>query len=98
MRLVPVRGRIADHRWAGRPARVLARVTAVMAGLVLVAGCRVPFMSSNSAAPAAVSGSVLTVGAAPGVAGTVGGQPARAAPGPADGTALDVDPGGDIQS
>lgn len=67
MRLVPAGSRIAGHRWAGRTARVMARVTAVVAGLALVAGCRVPFMSSNAPAPAP-SGPTITVGAAPGVA------------------------------
>jgi NitT/TauT family transport system substrate-binding protein len=67
MRLVPVRGRIAGRRWAGRPARTLARASAVVAALVLVAGCHVPFLSSNAAAPTA-NGSTLTVAAPPGVA------------------------------
>ena len=67
MRLVPVRCPIAGHRWAGRPARVLARVAAATAALVLVAGCRVPFLSSNAAAPNA-GGAVITVAATPGVA------------------------------
>jgi NitT/TauT family transport system substrate-binding protein len=67
MRLVPVGGRIPSHRWAGRPARVLARVAAVTAGLVLVTGCHVPFLSSNAAAPMA-SGTTIRVAATPGVA------------------------------
>jgi NitT/TauT family transport system substrate-binding protein len=67
MRLVPIGGRIASHRWAGRPARVLASVAAVTAGLVLVTGCRVPFMSSNGGAPTA-GGSLIRVAATPGVA------------------------------
>jgi NitT/TauT family transport system substrate-binding protein len=67
MRLVPVGGRIPSHRWAGRPARVFARVAAVTAGLVLVTGCHVPFLSSNAAAPVA-NGTIIRVGATPGVA------------------------------
>ena len=45
MRLVPIGSRTADYRRAGRPARVLASVTALVAGLLVVAGCRIPGMS-----------------------------------------------------
>ncbi len=64
MRLVPNGGRPADHGRASRPVRALASVTAVLAGLIVVAGCRVPGMSS-SAAPATTA--TITVGAAPGI-------------------------------
>ena len=65
MRLVPVGSWTAGHRRAGRPVRVLAGVTAVLASLVVVAGCRVPGMSSPAAMPTA-SGTI-TIGAAPSV-------------------------------
>ncbi len=68
MRLVPVGGRISSHRWAGRPARVLVRVAAVTAGLVLVAGCHVPFLSSGGGGTPTANGGLIRVAATPGVA------------------------------
>lgn len=68
MRLVPVGGRISSHRWAGRPTRVLARVAAVSAGLVLVAGCHVPFLSSGGGGTPTANGGLIRVAATPGVA------------------------------
>lgn len=64
MRLVPNGGRPADHGRASRPVRALASAAAVLAGLILVAGCQFPGMSS-SAAPATTG--TITVGAAPGI-------------------------------
>jgi NitT/TauT family transport system substrate-binding protein len=66
MRHVPIGGRTAGRRKAGRPARVLASLTAALAGLTMVAGCRVPFLSSSP--PAATAKGVITVAATPGVA------------------------------
>jgi NitT/TauT family transport system substrate-binding protein len=40
VRLVPIGGRTADHRRAGRPVRILASTTALVAGLLAVAGCQ----------------------------------------------------------
>jgi NitT/TauT family transport system substrate-binding protein len=65
MRLVPVGSWTAGHRRIDRPVRVLAGVTAVLASLVLVAGCRVPGMSSSAAMPTA-SGTII-VGASPSI-------------------------------
>ena len=66
MRLVPIGGRTADHRRAGRPARVLAGMTALMAGLLTVAGCQA---GSSSTATPTFSGSdnVVRVAQTPGV-------------------------------
>jgi NitT/TauT family transport system substrate-binding protein len=65
MRLVRVGGRITGHRRARRPVRVLAFVTAAVAGLAFVVGCRVPGMSSSAAGPAGTA--TVTVAATPGV-------------------------------
>lgn len=51
MRLVLIGGQAADHRSAGRPVRVLASVTALVAGLIVVAGCSVLGGSSAPAPP-----------------------------------------------
>jgi NitT/TauT family transport system substrate-binding protein len=51
VRLVPIGGQAADHRTASRPVRVLASVTALVAGLIVVAGCSVLGGSSAPAAP-----------------------------------------------
>lgn len=59
-------GRIAGRRTAGRPVRVLASAAAVVAGLVMVAGCRIPGFSSSASAPPAKG--IITVAATPGVA------------------------------
>lgn len=66
MRRVRVGGQITGLRRAGLPVRVLAYMTAAVAGLAFVAGCRVPGMSATAAAPTA-SGTV-TVAAVPGMA------------------------------
>src|SRR5580700_10538723 len=65
MRLVPARTRALDDRRFPRRLRVLAGVAAVVAGLTVVAGCRVPGMSSAAAAPP-VTGTI-NVGVTPGV-------------------------------
>jgi NitT/TauT family transport system substrate-binding protein len=51
VRLVPIGVQAADHRTAGRPVRALASVTALVAGLILVAGCGLLGGSSAPAAP-----------------------------------------------
>ena len=51
MRLVPSGGQAADHRRAARPVRSLASVTALVTGLIVVAGCSVMGGSSAPAAP-----------------------------------------------
>jgi NitT/TauT family transport system substrate-binding protein len=51
VRLVPIGGQAADHRRAGRPARVLASVTALVAGLIVVTGCGILGGSSSPAPP-----------------------------------------------
>jgi NitT/TauT family transport system substrate-binding protein len=51
VRLVPIGGRTADHRRAGRPLRVLTSTTALLAGLVVLAGCQIPGFSSAPPAP-----------------------------------------------
>ena len=66
MRLVPIGGRTADHRRAGRPVRVLAGMTALMAGLLTVAGCQAS--SSSTAEPTFTdSNNVVKVAETPGV-------------------------------
>jgi NitT/TauT family transport system substrate-binding protein len=65
MRLVPASTRALDDRRFPRRLRVLAGVAAVVAGLTVVAGCRVPGMSSAAAAPP-VTGTI-NVGVTPGV-------------------------------
>ena len=66
MRLVPIGGRTADHRSAGRPVRVLAGMTVLMAGLLTVAGCQAG--SSSSATPTFSGGdNVVRVAQTPGV-------------------------------
>ncbi len=56
MRLVPIGGRTADHRRAGRPVRVPASMTALLAGLLTVAECQasgaVPVLDSCTSATA----------------------------------------------
>jgi NitT/TauT family transport system substrate-binding protein len=66
VRLVPIGSRTADYRRAGRPARVLASVIALVAGLVVVAGCRVPGMAPPTAAVPTVKADI-TVAETPGV-------------------------------
>ena len=66
MRLVPIGSRTADYRRAGRPARVLVSVTALVAGLAVVAGCRVPGTSPPAAAVPTTKASI-TVAETPGV-------------------------------
>ena len=66
MRLVPIGGRTADHRRAGRPVRVLASMTALAAGLLAVAGCQA--CSSSTAAPTfSGADNVVRVAQTPGV-------------------------------
>jgi NitT/TauT family transport system substrate-binding protein len=66
VRLVPIGGRTADHRRAGRPVRVLAGMTALIAGLLTVAGCQAG--SSSSATPTCSgSDNVVRVAQTPGV-------------------------------
>ena len=68
MRLVPIGGRTADHRRAGRPVRALAGMTALMAGLLTVAGCQAGSSSSSSATPTfSGSDNVVRVAQTPGV-------------------------------
>ncbi|HEY6279116.1 MAG TPA: ABC transporter substrate-binding protein [Streptosporangiaceae bacterium] len=65
MRLVPASARaLGDRRLSGRR-RALAGVAAAVAGLTVVAGCKVPGMSNGAAAPT-VTGTI-NVGAAPGI-------------------------------
>jgi NitT/TauT family transport system substrate-binding protein len=59
-------GRIAGRRTVSRPVRVLASAAAVVTGLVMMAGCRIPGFSSSASAPPAKG--VITVAATPGVA------------------------------
>ena len=66
MRLVPIGSRTADYRRASRPARVLASVTALVAGLFVVAGCRVPGTSPPATAVPTAKASI-TVAETPGV-------------------------------
>jgi NitT/TauT family transport system substrate-binding protein len=66
MGLVPARDRARCGSATGRPGRRAASVAAATAGLLLVAGCRVPFTSSSVATPTG-SGTV-TVAATPNVA------------------------------
>ena len=66
MRLVPIGGRTADHRRAGRPVRVFAGTTALVAGLLTVAGCT--GSSSSTATPTFDdSNNVVRVAETPGV-------------------------------
>jgi NitT/TauT family transport system substrate-binding protein len=66
MRLVPIGGRTADHQRAGRPVRVLASMTALLAGLLTVAGCQAG--SSSTATPTFSGGNnVVKVAQTPGV-------------------------------
>jgi len=66
VRLVPIGGRTADPRRAGRPVRVLASVAALMAGLLTVAGCQAS--SSSTAEPTFTdSNNVVKVAETPGV-------------------------------
>ena len=66
MRLVPIGGRTADHRRTGRPVRVLAGTTALVAGLLAVAGCQAG--SSSTATPTFSGGNnVVRVAQTPGV-------------------------------
>jgi NitT/TauT family transport system substrate-binding protein len=51
VRLVPIGGPAADDRRAGRPARVLASATALVAGLFVVTGCGILGGSSAPAPP-----------------------------------------------
>ena len=66
MRLVPIGGQGADHRRAGRPVRILSGMTALMAGLLTVAGCQAS--SSSTATPTFTdSDNVVRVAQIPGV-------------------------------
>jgi len=65
VRLVLIGGRTADHRRTGRPARVFAGITALLAGLVAVAGCTGGGGSSSAAGPAVTAN--ITVAETPGV-------------------------------
>ena len=66
MRLVPIGGRTADDRRAGRPVRVLASITALVAGLLTVAGCT--GSSSSTATPTFTdTNNVIRVAETPGV-------------------------------
>ena len=66
MRLVPIGGRTADHRRAGRPVRVPASMTALLAGLLTVAGCT--GSSSSTATPTFTdANNVVRVAETPGV-------------------------------
>jgi NitT/TauT family transport system substrate-binding protein len=67
MRLVPAPDQARWGGRAGRPGRRAAGVAAAAAGLVLVAGCHVPLLSSSAAAGPTASGTI-TVAAPPGVA------------------------------
>jgi NitT/TauT family transport system substrate-binding protein len=49
--LVTSGGRTADHRRTGRPLRILTGTTALLAGVVVIAGCQIPGFSSAPAAP-----------------------------------------------
>ena len=66
MRLVPIGGRTVDHRRTGRPVRALASMTALVAGLLTVAGCT--GSSSSTATPTFNDASnVIKVAETPGV-------------------------------
>ena len=66
MRLVPIGGRTVDHRRTGRPVRALASMTALVAGLLTVAGCT--GSSSSTATPTFNDASnVIRVAETPGV-------------------------------
>jgi ABC-type nitrate/sulfonate/bicarbonate transport system substrate-binding protein len=66
VRLVPIGGRTVDHRRAGHPARVLAGMTALLAGLLTVAGCQAG--SSSTATPTFTDAdNVVRVAQTPGV-------------------------------
>ena len=66
MRLVPIGGRTVDHRRAGHPVRVLAGMTALVAGLLTVAGCT--GSSSSTATPTFTdANNVIRVAETPGV-------------------------------
>ena len=66
MRLVPIGGRTVDHRRTGRPVRALASMTALVAGLLTVAGCTAS--SSSTATPTFNDASnVIRVAETPGV-------------------------------
>lgn len=67
MRLVPIGGRTADHRRAGRPVRVLAGMTALVAGLLTVAGCTGSSSSSTATPTFDDSNNVVRVAETPGV-------------------------------
>ncbi len=66
MRLVPIGGRTVDPRRAGHPVRVLAGMTALVAGLLTVAGCQAG--SSSTATPTFTDAdNVVRVAQTPGV-------------------------------
>jgi NitT/TauT family transport system substrate-binding protein len=66
VRLVPIGGRTADHRRAGRPVRGLASMTALAAGLLTVAGCT--GSSTSTATPTfSDTNNVVRVAETPGV-------------------------------
>jgi len=66
VRLVPTGGRTTDHQRAGRPVRALASMTALVAGLLTIAGCQA---GTSSTAPPTFSGgnNVIKVAETPGV-------------------------------
>src|SRR5438552_34692 len=66
VRLVPTGGRTKDHLRAGRPARALASMTALVAGLLTVAGCQTG--TSSTATPTFSGGNnIVRVAETPGV-------------------------------
>jgi NitT/TauT family transport system substrate-binding protein len=66
VRLVPIGGRTVDNRRAGHPVRVLAGMTALVAGLLTVAGCQGG--SSSTATPTFTgTDNVVRVAQTPGV-------------------------------
>jgi NitT/TauT family transport system substrate-binding protein len=65
MRPVPATARAQGGRRSSRRLRVLAGVAAAVAGLTVVAGCKVPGMSTGASSPQ-VTGTI-SVGATPGV-------------------------------
>ena len=66
MRLVPIGGRTADHRRAGRPVRGLASMTALVASLLTVAACT--GSSTSTATPTfSDTNNVIRVAETPGV-------------------------------
>ena len=65
MRLVPIGVQAADPRRAGRPVRVLASATALVAGLIVIAGCG--FLGGSSSPPPPPVKADITVAETPNV-------------------------------